>query len=116
MDENVSGCYAQKPLKSIERIILASSNAKDIIVDFFSHSGTTLLSAEIHGRRCITMDIDPLFCEITIHRLEHFRKTGRLGWQNSHPFEEVYARVKESDAEEIVEVAFKPHMAQPSLF
>ena len=90
MEENVSGCYAQKPLKSIDRIIRASSNPGDIVVDFFAHSGTTLLSAEINRRRCITMDIDPLFCEITIRRLEHFRQTGRLGWQNGHPFENEY--------------------------
>jgi site-specific DNA-methyltransferase (adenine-specific) len=32
------------------------------------------------------MDIDPIFCEITIRRLEHFRRTGRTGWQNSNPF------------------------------
>ena len=91
MEENVSGCYAQKPIKSIDRIVRASSREKDTIVDLFSHSGTTLLSAEINHRRCITMDIDPVFCEITIRRLEHFRNTGRLGWQNGHPFEHEYA-------------------------
>ncbi len=91
MEENVSGCYAQKPLKAIDRIIKASSDPEDVVVDFFSHSGTTLLSAEINKRRCMTMDIDPLFCEITIRRLEHFRRTGRLGWQNGHPFENEYA-------------------------
>ncbi len=90
MEENVSGCYAQKPLKSIDRIIRASSDPGDTVVDFFSHSGTTLLSAEINSRRCATMDIDPLFCEITIRRLEHFRRTGRLGWQNGHAFEDQY--------------------------
>jgi len=90
MKENVSGCYAQKPLKAIERIVQASSDPKDIVLDFFSHSGTTLLSAEMNRRRCLTMDIDPLFCEITIRRLEHFRSTGQLGWQNSHPFENEY--------------------------
>ena len=90
MEENVSGCYAQKPLKSIDRIIKASSAAGDAVIDFFSHSGTTLLSAEINGRSCMAMDIDPIFCEITIRRLEHFRRTGRTGWQNGHPFEDEY--------------------------
>lgn len=33
MEENVSGCYAQKPLKSIDRIIKASSDPKDIVVE-----------------------------------------------------------------------------------
>lgn len=87
MGENVSGCYAQKPLKCIDRIVKASSRVGDIVVDFFSHSGTTLLSCEISNRRCFTIDVDPIFCEITIRRLEHYRKTGQLGWQNGHAFE-----------------------------
>ena len=87
MVENVNGCYAQKPLKSIDRILLASSNKNDIVIDFFAHSGATLLSAERHGRKCYTSDIDPVFCEIVLRRLENFRVTGKSGWQNSNPFE-----------------------------
>lgn len=89
MKENVSGCYAQKPLKAIERIILASSKQDDLVLDFFSHSGTTLLACERLGRRCMAVDIDPIYCEISIRRLENFRKTGQLGWQNGNPFEDV---------------------------
>ena len=87
MEENVSGCYAQKPLKSIERVIRASSAPDGLVIDFFAHSGTTLLASEILGRRCFTADIDPIYAEITIRRLERFRATGRTGWQNGHPFE-----------------------------
>ena len=87
MDENVNGCYAQKPLKCIERIIQASSNENDLVVDFFAHSGATQIAAAKHKRHCVTMDIDPIFCEITIRRLERFLETGVLGWQNSNPFE-----------------------------
>jgi site-specific DNA-methyltransferase (adenine-specific) len=86
MEENVNGCYAQKPLRAIARILDASSSRGDTVLDFFAHSGTTLLAAEMAGRRCLTMDIDPLFCEITIRRLERFRRTGKTGWQNSNPF------------------------------
>ena len=86
MEENVNGCYAQKPLKSCDRIIRASSNPGDLILDFFAHSGSTLLASETLGRRCRTMDVDPVYCEITIRRLEHFRATGKMGWQNSNPF------------------------------
>jgi site-specific DNA-methyltransferase (adenine-specific) len=86
MEENVNGCYAQKPLKAISRILDASSARGDTVLDFFAHSGTTLLAAEAAGRTCLTMDLDPIFCEITIRRLEHYRRTGRRGWQNSNPF------------------------------
>jgi site-specific DNA-methyltransferase (adenine-specific) len=87
LEENVSGCYAQKPLKSIQRIISASSRPGDAVLDLFVHSGTTLLAAEILGRKCLAADFDPVFCEIAIRRLEHYRQTGKLGWQNGHPFE-----------------------------
>ena len=86
MEENVNGCYAQKPLKACERIVKASSCEGDLVLDFFAHSGSTALCCEILSRRCLTADIDPVFCEITIRRLEHYRRTGQLGWQNSNPF------------------------------
>ncbi|MCG2682980.1 MAG: site-specific DNA-methyltransferase [Planctomycetales bacterium] len=116
MEENVSGCYAQKPLKSIDRIIRASSAPADVVVDFFSHSGTTLLGAEINNRRCFTMDIDPLFCEITIRRLEHYRRTGRVGWQNGHPFEDQYDCPRQDEAEHSKGTRSQSKVAQPSLF
>ncbi len=94
MEENVNGCYAQKPLRAITRIIEASSSRGDTALDFFSHSGTTLLAAEMTGRKCLTMDIDPIFCEITIRRIEHFRQTGRTGWQNSNPFARELGQLK----------------------
>ncbi len=87
MEENVEGCYTQKPLKAIERIVLASSRPGDCIVDFFCHSGTTLIAAERCGRRCWCIDHDPVFCEITIRRLERLRRDGKTGWQGGNPFE-----------------------------
>jgi len=89
MQENVPGAYAQKPLKAIERIILTGTRENDLVADFFAHSGTTLTAAEIHGRKCITIDNDPLFAELTIRRLEHFRETGKTGWQWRNPFPEI---------------------------
>jgi len=88
MNENVNGCYAQKPLKAIQRIIKVGSNEDGIVVDFFSHSGTTLLACEIEKRKCFTVDIDPVFCEITLRRLENYRNNSLTGWQNSNPFTE----------------------------
>jgi site-specific DNA-methyltransferase (adenine-specific) len=53
----------------------------DIVLDFFSHSGTTLLAAERLKRPCFTTDIDPIYCEISIRRLEHWRNARKTGWQ-----------------------------------
>jgi site-specific DNA-methyltransferase (adenine-specific) len=92
MQENVNGCYAQKPLKCIQRIVDASSHAGDLVVDFFAHSGTTLLACEMSKRRCYTADNDPVCCEISIRRIEQYRRSGQTGWQNSHPFIEEQRR------------------------
>lgn len=89
MHENISGCYAQKPLRSIERIIHASSRKGDLVTDFFAHSGTTLLAGESCKRRVFTIDIDPVFAELAIRRLENFRKTGDTGFQYNNPFPEI---------------------------
>jgi len=89
MHENVPGCYAQKPIKSIERIIKASSDEKEIVVDFFAHSGSTLIASEINNRKCYTFDNDPVFAELSIRRLERYRNTGEMGWQTSSPFPEI---------------------------
>jgi DNA modification methylase len=94
MEENVSGCYAQKPLKAIERIVESSSAEGDLVADFFAHSGTTLIAGERLGRRVYTFDIDPIFVEITIRRLEHYRKTGKTGWQWHTPFPEIDGMTK----------------------
>ncbi len=89
MEENIPGAYAQKPLKAIERIIKTSSKQGDMVGDFFAHSGTTLIAAERLGRKCITFDKDPVFAELSIRRLERYRKTGKTGWQWENPFPEI---------------------------
>jgi site-specific DNA-methyltransferase (adenine-specific) len=117
MDENVSGCYAQKPLKCIDRIIRASSQPGETVLDLFAHSGSTLLAAERIGRRCVTTDIDPIFCEITIRRLERFRRSGKLGWQNGHPFEEELPdTILAETTEETEPMKSATKISQPALF
>jgi site-specific DNA-methyltransferase (adenine-specific) len=89
MEENVPGCYAQKPLKAIERIISASSGKNELVVDFFTHAGSGLIAGERLNRKVATFDIDPIFAEISIRRLEHYRATGKTGWQWRNPFHEI---------------------------
>jgi len=115
MEENVSGCYAQKPLKASDRIVQASSARDDLVVDFFAHSGTTLLSCERLGRRCFTADVDPVYCEIAIRRLERFRASGLLGWQNGHPFEDILTDWQLDDSKER-QAADKVQQKQGTLF
>lgn len=50
----------QKPEQLLEKIILASSNKGDIVMDIFAGSGTTITTAEKLGRRWIGIDCGKL--------------------------------------------------------
>lgn len=50
----------QKPEKLLERVVKASTNENDIILDFFAGSGTTAAVAEKLGRKWIVCDIGKL--------------------------------------------------------
>ncbi len=59
----------QKPIELLERIIKASSNPNDLILDCFMGSGTTQAAAVKFGRRFIGADINLGAIETTIKRL-----------------------------------------------
>ena len=48
----------QKPLKLIERIVSASSNPGDLVLDPFAGSGSTLIACEKLVRNCIAIEKD----------------------------------------------------------
>lgn len=59
----------QKPQALLERIISASSNAGDIVLDAFCGCGTTLAAAEKLKRNWIGIDLSPVACELAAARL-----------------------------------------------
>lgn len=63
------GYITQKPEKVLERIITASSNLGDLVIDFNGGSGTTAAVSEKLGRRWITSDLGKPACMIMRKRL-----------------------------------------------
>jgi len=63
----------QKPLALLERIVSASSNEGDIVLDAFCGSGTALAAAGKLGRRWIGIDISPAACRLARQRLKTLR-------------------------------------------
>lgn len=59
----------QKPYKLIERLILASSNENDLVLDPFSGSGTTALVAKQLNRNFIGIEIDEEYKQSSEERL-----------------------------------------------
>lgn len=60
----------QKPEKLLAKIILASSNEGDVILDPFLGSGTTAVVAKKLGRRYVGIEIDETYCCLAEKRLE----------------------------------------------
>lgn len=59
----------QKPEGLYERMILASSNPGDVVLDPFAGSGTCLRVCQQINRICIGIDINPEFVEMSNQRL-----------------------------------------------
>ena len=60
----------QKPESLLERIILSSSDKRDIVLDPFSGSGTTGVICKKHNRDYIGIDLDKKYLDISIKRIE----------------------------------------------
>ena len=60
----------QKPLPLLERIIKASSNENDIVLDAFCGCGTALVAAQKLKRQWIGIDISPTSCRVMVKRLK----------------------------------------------
>ncbi len=68
-NENRQNHPTQKPEGLIERLILASSNVNDLVLDPFSGSGTTLRVSQQLQRHCIGIEINEMYVEQTKERL-----------------------------------------------
>jgi len=65
----------QLPIHLLERLLLMSSDERDIVLDPFVGTGTTAIAAKKLGRKFIGIDIDPKYVEITNKKLEEAEPT-----------------------------------------
>jgi site-specific DNA-methyltransferase (adenine-specific) len=59
----------QKPVKLLERIIMAGSRDNELILDPFCGSGTTGVACKLTNRKFIGIDINKEFLELSIKRI-----------------------------------------------
>lgn len=60
-----------KPVALVARAVANSSGAGDVVLDLFGGSGTTMVACEQTGRSCLTMELDPKYCDVIVRRWEH---------------------------------------------
>ena len=74
-DEKKFGKHpTQKPLELLNRIVLASTNKGDLIIDPFAGSSTTGIAANLHGRNFVGIDTEKKFLDLSIKRFEDLNK------------------------------------------
>lgn len=74
-----TGHGTQKPIECMRRPIVNNSAPGDVIYDPFLGSGTTLIAAEMEGRICYGLEIDPPYCDVIVQRWQDFTgKAARL--------------------------------------
>jgi len=72
--EKVFGKHpTQKPLDLLKRIVLASTNKGDVILDPFTGSSTTGLAAYLNGREFIGIDNEKEYLDLSIQRFEEIK-------------------------------------------
>ncbi len=59
-----------KPVPLLAYLVSNSTKAGDSVLDAFGGSGSTLVACEKLGRRCLTMEVDPHYCDVIIQRWE----------------------------------------------
>lgn len=64
----------QKPEDLLKRIVLASTNEGDLILDPFTGSSTTGIAAYLLGRHFIGVDTEPKYLDLSIKRFEELDK------------------------------------------
>jgi len=78
-----------KPVELMERALMNSSKAGDLVVDLFGGSGSTLIACERRNRKARLMEIDPKYADVIVQRWQEF--TGRQA-------------VREGDARSLAEI------------
>lgn len=74
-----------KPVELVERAIRNSSKSRDIVLDLFGGSGTTLIAAERTGRSARLIELDPKYVDVII-----------LRWQQLTGLEAIFSESQET--------------------
>src|SRR5579863_2037283 len=61
-----------KPVELVERALLNSSKAGDIVADLFGGSGSTLIGCERRGRKARLLEIDPKYADCIVRRYQEY--------------------------------------------
>jgi DNA modification methylase len=71
-----------KPVELVERAVRNSSKTRDIVLDPFGGSGTTVIACEKSGRLARVIELDPRYVDVIVRRWQDF--TGQKATRSSN--------------------------------
>ena len=78
-EDDGHGHGTQKPVECMRRPIENNSSPGQAVYEPFSGSGTTIIAAEMTGRACFAIELDPAYVDVAITRWQVFTgKTATL--------------------------------------
>jgi ParB-like chromosome segregation protein Spo0J len=87
-----------KPVELIERALLNSSKAGDIVVDLFGGSGSTLIACERRGRAARLIELDPRYADVICQRYQDYVGKPATLDGDGRMFEEIAAERRKAAA------------------
>jgi len=99
-----TGHSTQKPIECMKRPIENNSKPGDAVYEPFCGSGTTIIAAELTGRRCFAIELNPLYVYVSINRWQmHTGKLARLE-ETNETFTEVLLRRRNETPQDLERV------------
>jgi DNA modification methylase len=87
--EKTWGHGTQKPIECMAKPIINNSKPGSYVYDPFGGSGTTLIACEKHERKCLMMEISPLYVDVIIRRWQEFTGKKATLETNGQSFEDI---------------------------
>ena len=78
-----------KPVELVERAIRNSSKSRDIVLDLFAGSGTTLIASEKTGRVARLLELDPGYVDVIITRWQDYTGQAAMLTGEDRTFEDL---------------------------
>lgn len=88
---NASGHGTEKPVECMKRPIENNSAPGQAVYEPFSGSGTTIIAAEMSGRACHAIELNPAYVDVAIRRWQDFAGEAAILEGNGKTFVEVAA-------------------------
>jgi DNA modification methylase len=80
-----------KPIELVEKAIRNSSKSRDVVLDLFGGSGSTLIACEKSGRSARLIELDPKYVDVIIRRWQDYTGQQALRLNDETLFDELVA-------------------------